>query len=91
MGFTLYQTGILHKLPDRLAFEQDNITVGELFALLADQHGEQVLEEVLDDERKIAAETLVILNGHILQSESVLTTTIPPGSELVVSTLIAGG
>lgn len=91
MGFTLYQSGILPGLPDKLVFETDAIAVGDFFRLLSVQYGESVLAEILDREGKVAGETLVILNGRILQPPQILDAIIPPDGELVVSALIAGG
>ena len=91
MPFTLYQSGILPGLPDRLVFEQDDITVGDLFRALSQRYGDEALEEALDDAGGVAEGALVILNGVIIRPPEVLATKIPPGSELVISALIAGG
>ena len=91
MGFTLYQTGILPGLPDKMVFEEDDITVGDFFQLLSAQYGGRVLEEVLDREGIVLEGTLVILNGHIIRLPDVLATLIPSESEMVLSVMIAGG
>ena len=91
MGFTLYQTGVLHGLPDRLAFEQDAISIGDLFHMLSAEYGEYVCEEILGPDGEVAEGAMVILNGCVIKGPHVLATMIPPGGELVVSALIAGG
>ncbi|MCL1804719.1 MAG: hypothetical protein FWG28_01765 [Clostridiales bacterium] len=91
MSFTLYQSGILHGLPDRLVIERDGVSLGDFFLELAELYGEQVLEEVLDGDGNVAGEALVILNGGVIHPPQALAAKIPPGSELVISALIAGG
>ena len=91
MGFTLYQTGLLPGLPDKLVFDRDAIAVGEFFRLLSARYGESVLAEILDHEGKVTEDTMLILNGQVVRPPKILTTMIPAGSELVISTLIAGG
>ena len=91
MGFALYQTGVLPGLPDKLIFSQDGMTVGELLQEIAAIYGAGALAEVLDGSGGLAGDTMVILNGRIIRPPQVLAEPIPPASELVISTLIAGG
>jgi len=91
MGFALFQIGMLPGMPDKIVFEQDNITIGDLYELLSGQYGEQILRDVLDKEGKPSEDALIVINGRIIRPAQVMETVIPPGSEMMISALIAGG
>lgn len=91
MGFTLYQFEMMPGLPSKMVFERHGMTVGQLFTDLAARHGQEALKNLLKD-GQIDEEAMVALNGVIIRpSQNPLETVIPAGSELVLSTLLAGG
>ena len=91
MGFTLYQTGMLPELPEKLNFDEDNITIGALFQQLAGKYGENVLAGVLDRDGEIEKDTMIVLNSRIIRQSDALETLIPPDSELLITVQLAGG
>ena len=91
MAFTLYHTEMLPGLPDKQVFEQDNLTVGDFFQQLSAEHGDHVLEKILDGEGKVSEDVLLAINGIILRPSEILTRVIPAGSQMLISVLIAGG
>ena len=91
MGFTLYQTGMLPGLPKKLTFDEDGLTVENLFHLLSGRYGKNTLSGILDQDGNIEDSTMLVLNGVIIKSPKALQTEIPAGSELLITVLIAGG
>jgi hypothetical protein len=91
MGFTLYHTGMLPGLPDKVVFDVDGVTVGDFFRMLSDAHGDQVLRGILDQEGNIAEGILVAINGKLQKPRQVASAAIPPECTVLISTLTAGG
>ena len=91
VSFTLYQIGMMPGLPDRMVFEQENITVGALFHFLSGKYGETILKEIMDKEGDLSEDVMFVLNGSIIKPSEILPVVIPPGGELLISALIAGG
>ena len=91
MSFTLYQTGMLPGLPDKLVIEQDNITIEDFLKYLSGHYGQGILEKILDGNGNISEGLLIALSGKIIPYEKILTTVIPPGEQVLFSVMIAGG
>ena len=91
MGFTLFHTDMLPGVPEKLVFEPDGATVGEVLQWLADRYGVAALHDVLDHDGILHEEAMVVLNGGILHREDALAVVVPAGSELMITVKIAGG